>query len=289
MEVFGVAVEHKFADGDKGVVSVGPDFCDVVDVKLVSISVSNWHNLYEPVPGCGTAIKKSIVQIYSCEIFFLLAHLSSFSVSKVLDALSSLEVVLNQMSLTFGVDPLEGVRAVSVHVAIPIRGASVREQDHNLVLGLRSVSPEIKGHVGVLNASLWVTLLGVDEVRELNGVLDEEDGCVITDHVVVAFFGVEFYRKSSWITVAVVRTALTCNRGEANEDWRLFADLIKECGLREPIVKISATSSEYLENLKLTQSRRGSPHSIHGRLRLWRGPRAREYAHERSEPICQGD
>jgi hypothetical protein len=125
MEVFGVAVEHKFADGDKGVVGVGPDFCNVVDVKLVGISVSNRHNLYEPVPGGGTAIKESVVQIYSGKIFFLLPHFSSFSVSKVLDALSSLEVVLNQMSLTFGVDPLEGVRAVAVHVAIPIWGTSV--------------------------------------------------------------------------------------------------------------------------------------------------------------------
>lgn len=56
MEVFGVAVEHKFADGDQGVVSVGPYFCDIVNVKLVGISVSNRHNLYEPVPGSGTAI-----------------------------------------------------------------------------------------------------------------------------------------------------------------------------------------------------------------------------------------
>ena len=131
------------------------------------------------------------MQIYSSEVLFDLAHLGSFRVSKVFDALSSLEVVLDQVSFTLGINPLEGMRAVAVHMAVSVRGASIREQDHNLVLRLRSVTPEIKGHVRVLDACLWVSLLGVDEVWELNGVLDKEYWCVVTDHVVVALFGVE--------------------------------------------------------------------------------------------------
>lgn len=36
---------------------------------------------------------------------------------------------------------------------------------------------------------LGVTLLGVDEVGELGGVADEEDGCVVKDPVEVTLLG----------------------------------------------------------------------------------------------------
>jgi hypothetical protein len=120
-------------------------------------------------------------------------------------------------------------------VAVPVRGASVREQDHDLVLSLRSITPEVKGRVRVLNARLGMALLGVNEVRELNRILDEEHRSVVANHVVVALLGVELDRKSSGVTVAIVGTALASNGGESQEDWGLLADLIEEGGLCEPI------------------------------------------------------
>lgn len=120
-------------------------------------------------------------------------------------------------------------------MTVPVRGASVREQDHDLVLSLRSITPEVKGRVRVLNARLGMALLGVDEVRELNRILDEEHRSVVANHVVVALLGVELNRESSGVTVAIVGTALASNGGESQEDWGLLADLIEEGGLCEPI------------------------------------------------------
>lgn len=86
-----------------------------------------------------------------------------------------------------------------------------------------------------MNARLGMALLGVDEVRELNRILDEEHRSVVANHVVVALLGVELNRESSGVTVAIVGTALASNGGESQEDWGLLADLIEEGGLCEPI------------------------------------------------------
>lgn len=36
-----------------------------------------------------------------------------------------------------------------------------------------------------------LALLGVDKVGELDGITDEEDGSVVSDHIVVTFLSVE--------------------------------------------------------------------------------------------------
>lgn len=71
----------------------------------------------------------------------------------------------------------------------------------------------------------------MNEIWELDWVLNEEYWCVVTDHIVVALFGVMLYSKSTWITVTIVGSTLTSNSGEAEEDWGLFADLVQELGL----------------------------------------------------------
>jgi hypothetical protein len=103
------------------------------------------------------------------------------------------------------------------------------------MLGLWRVAPEVERGIRVLDAGLWVALLGVDEVWELNGVSNEEDWRVVTDHVVVSFLGIELDCESSRVSVAIVGTTFTGDRREANEDWSLLTNLVKECSLGEPI------------------------------------------------------
>lgn len=234
VEILGVAVEHDLSDGLQRIVGMRPDLRHIVDIKAVSISVGNGHNLDKPVPGGGASIEERFMQVASGKVLVLHTLLGGLSISEVLDALSGLEVVLNQECLPFGIDPLIGVRAVAVQVTVPIRGASVREEDHDLMLSLRSIAPEVEGSVWVLDASLGMALLGVDEVRELDGILDEEHGGVVANHIVVALLGVELDGESSWITVAVVGTALASDSGESQENGGLLADLVKEGSLSEP-------------------------------------------------------
>ena len=88
--------------------------------------------------------------------------------------------------------------------------------------------PEVPSHVGVLNSGLWVSLLAMDEVWELHWVLDEEDWSIVSDHVVVSFFSVEFDGEATWVSVAIISTTLSSNSGESEEDWGSLANLVQE-------------------------------------------------------------
>lgn len=211
MEIFRISVEHNLADWFKRIVAMGPYFSHVVDIESVFVSVSKRHNLYEPVPSGSTAIQQCFVEVSGCKVLVLHTLLCSLCIREVFDTLSCLEVVLNQKWLSLCVDPLEGMGAVAIHVPVAVRSASIGKENHNLVLSLRRVTPEVEGHVWILDSRLWMALLRVNEVWELDWVLDEEDRRVVADHVVVAFFGVELDCKSTRITVTVVSTPFTCN------------------------------------------------------------------------------
>jgi len=73
-----------------------------------------------------------------------------------------------------------------------------------------------------------VSLLAVNEVRELNRVFDEEDGSVISDHVVISFFSVEFNGESSWISISVRGSFFSSYCGESNEEGSLLSNLVQE-------------------------------------------------------------
>jgi len=212
VEILWVLIEGKSTDLDQGAVSLGPCFGDVIYVVLVFLTFFKGHHLDVPGPRWEVAFLDVLEEISRGEILVLLSHLGGLLRREVLDALVSLEVVLNQEWLTLVVDPLVGVGAVAVQMAVTIRSSSVGEEDHDLMERLGREGPEVPGHLSGLHASLWVSLLAVDEISELDGVPDEEDWCVISDHVVVALLGVELDGEPTGISVAVVRATLTGDR-----------------------------------------------------------------------------
>lgn len=88
-----------------------------------------------------------------------------------------------------------------------------------------------------MSASVGSSLLGVDEVGELDGVLDEENGGVVSDDVIVALLGVELNGETTRITLQVRSTTLTGNGGESQEDRSLLANLAEETSLGVPEAK----------------------------------------------------
>ena len=85
----------------------------------------------------------------------------------------------------------------------------IHTENGHLVESLGGVGPEIPGHLGALDTSLRVSLLGVDEIRELDWVLNEENWSVVSNDVVVSFFGVKFDSETSWIPIAIVCSTLS--------------------------------------------------------------------------------
>ena len=64
--------------------------------------------------------------------------------------------------------------------------------------------PEIPCHLTGLDASLWISLLGMDEIWELDWISDKEDRRVVSYHIVVALLSIELECEASWISVTVV-------------------------------------------------------------------------------------
>jgi len=251
VEVFLVAVEDELTDGNERVVAVGPDLGDVVHVVSVLVSVSNRHELDEEGPGAFFAGSDVLEKIVGGEVLVLDTHIGGLLCGEVLDARVGLEVVLDEELLVLLVDPLEGVGAVSVHVTETVGGASVGEENRDLVEGLGGEGPEVEGVVGVLGTGVGVSLLGVDEVGELNGVFDEENGSVVSNDVVVSFLSVELHGEATGVTVAVVGTALTSDSRESQEKRSLLADLVEELGLGE-----AGQKKNKVNNLLTAQLRR---------------------------------
>ena len=209
VEVFWVFVKHKLSNFVKRVIGMRPDLSQIVDVETIIISICDWHNLSIPSPGWELTLLNGVVKIHCGVILGDLAHISGCLSSEVLDTLIGLVMILYKEFLALSINPLEGMRAVSVHVSESIGSSTIRHQNGHLMERLGRVTPEVPGHVGVLNTGSGVSLLAVNEVGELDGILDEKHWGVVSDHIIISFFGVMLDGESTRIAVAVVSTTLT--------------------------------------------------------------------------------
>ena len=75
----------------------------------------------------------------------------------------------------------------------------------------------------------------MNEIRELNGIFNEKDGSVVSNHVVVAFLSVMLDGEATGVTITVVGAALTSDGRETKEDGCSLANGVHEGGLAETI------------------------------------------------------
>ena len=219
------AVQLHAAHLDERVVAVGPHFGEVEGVDLVVGCVCLGHQLYLERPRRMVAPPDRLVEVLLVVGLIDACGAGRLGLGQAADALVGLEVELHPVTLTGCVDPLEGVRPVSVHVA-PARGqAPVAEEPGELVGGLRRVGEEVPDVVGFLPVGVGVVLLGVDEVRELQRIPDEEDRRVVPGEVPVALGRVELHREASGIPHRVGAPLGPGHGGEADEDLGLLAAL----------------------------------------------------------------
>ena len=75
--------------------------------------------------------------------------------------------------------------------------------------------------------SLRVTLLGVDEVRELGWVTDEEHGGVVKHPVEVALLRLDLDGETSGVTSGVRRSRLATDGGETHGDLKFCLEAVE--------------------------------------------------------------
>ena len=68
-----------------------------------------------------------------------------------------------------------------IGASAPVRSTTVGEQNHHLVNRLGVLGKVVPEHVCILQVRLGITLLGVDEVRELGGVANKKHWRVVED------------------------------------------------------------------------------------------------------------
>jgi hypothetical protein len=226
MVILRVLIKSHFTYFYKRVIAVRPHFSDVKDIPFVIHSMSLGHYLNTKSPGHFFALLYLLVQMLRCEVRVLAGHLIGLCVGEVLNALVGFEMKLNPEGFAALVDPSIGVRAIAVHMGVPIGRSSVGEKNGNLVGGFRDLRQEVPKHIGILKVVLGVSFLSVDEVRELHRVSYKEHRRVVADHVPVAFFGVELNGESSWVSFGIGAALFSAYSGEPYENRSLLSDLL---------------------------------------------------------------
>ena len=164
------------------------------------------------------------------------------------DRLPGQPVVLDQHRLAGRVDPLVGVDAEALLVAVGRRDPARAEQDRDHVQRLGGGGPEVEDTLGLLLERDGVGLLRVDEVGELHRVADEEHREVVADQVPVAVLGVELHREAAGVARGLGGVAAAGHRREAHGDLGLLAGLLEELGPRELRDRLVAALAGRLED-----------------------------------------
>jgi hypothetical protein len=121
----------------------------------------------------------SLEEILGGVVGSLTSKLGSLLLSQKLNTLlgEQMELGINPFALLVG--ELEGVSRVSLHLSVSIGDTTISEEPHNLVNRLRVVGKVVPEHGGVgttVKMCLRISLLSMDEVRELRWIAEEEDG-----------------------------------------------------------------------------------------------------------------
>ena len=143
------------------------------------------------------------------------------------DPLVGFEMVFHPERFAVRVHPVKGMAAEPVHVTEARRDTTVTVQPGEHVGHLGAERKEVPHVIGFLAAGVRIALLRMNEVREFFRVPDEKDRRIVTNQIVVAFFGVEFDGKAARVTHGIGVTLFSGHRGKSDEQFGALADRIE--------------------------------------------------------------
>ena len=124
--------------------------------------------------------------------------------------------------------------AEAFHEAERARDGAVRHHPHDHVHAFGRQADEVPEIVmrglRLRKGAVRLFLDGMDHVRELDGVLDEEHRDVVADDVPVAFLGIELDGKAAHVARQVERTLAAGDGGEPHKGRRSFAGALEQIG-----------------------------------------------------------
>ena len=128
------------------------------------------------------------------------------------------------------------------------RNRAVGHDPHDHVHAFRRQRDEVPEIVvrglRLRKAAVGLLLGGVDEIRELDRVLDEEDGDVVADDVPVALFGIELDREAAHVASKIGGAFVAGDGRETHEGGRLLAGPLEKVGagdVRQRVIVLEIT------------------------------------------------
>lgn len=207
-----------------------PDLGDIEGIVLELLGLVEGHHLDVHRPAGELAGLDPVVQVPDAIVGIAAGQLIGGLHVQILDALIGLQMEFGVDRFTLGIDQLEGMGSVSIHVGVAIGSAAIAEQEAHLVRGLGTQGEEVPEHVRILQMRLRIPLLGVNEAGEQDGITNEEDGGVVANQIPDTVLRVELDGESARITSGIGRSALTAHRGESHGQGGALLDLVEHLG-----------------------------------------------------------
>ena len=205
--VLDVAIELQDAHLVEGEVFVGPGLGGVKGAPAGALFPLNArgfaHELDGSRPPREVASSDGVEEVALGIVRILASDAVTFSRGEVFDALEGLKVPLDPGAFLAAVDEAESVDAEAIHMAKAVRNTAGRKEHGDVVEGLRGAGVKVPEGGGGRKVGLWVALVDVHHVGEIDGVLDEEHRGVVAHEVPVALFGVEAEGEPTGVTLGV--------------------------------------------------------------------------------------
>jgi hypothetical protein len=207
--VLNILVEGELSDLSQWDLLLWPDLGQVEDVPAELLSFFWRENLDVDGPAWEVTFLDRVEQILGVPVWVLGCHLASLFIGESLATLVGLKMDLDIVEASIRLVPLVGVSGVSVHVSIRVWSTTVAEEVHDLVNSFLVGGEVVPEHSSILQVGLGISLLGMDEERELGWVSEEEDGSVVVDPIPVTLLSVELDGETSWISCGIRGAFLT--------------------------------------------------------------------------------
>ena len=242
-EIVGHPVKDQSPDRQRLDHFLGNDLGRIKHVEVEAIGELLVEQLNAQLPFRETAGLDRLPQIAAVKVRIGAVDLDGLVPDHRLHAKLRLPNEFDECGFVLRVHEPERVDAEALHETERARDGPVRHHPHDHMHAFRRQTDEIPEIVmcglGLGEASVGLRLYRMNEVREPDGVLDEENRDVVADDVPVAFLGIELDGKPAHVTSEVERPLASRHGRKADEGWRLFPhalENVRPCIFGERVV-----------------------------------------------------
>mmetsp|Transcript_19331 Transcript_19331/g.31660 ORF Transcript_19331/g.31660 Transcript_19331/m.31660 type:complete len:251 (-) Transcript_19331:400-1152(-) len=206
--VVDVAVQDHSTNGPQWEHILRPRFSHIQGIEIELVFICRVHGLYVELPLRELALLDRVIQVLSRVAVVLSTDDCRLLVHQRLHTACGLPVILDPSGLAVASEPCVGVDTKALHVPVISRDTDIVQKETEHVAALGMVGEEVPDAPPLLDVVFGIGLEGVDHVRELVAVFDEEHGHVVAHEIVVALASVELDSEAPRVSEGLRRPTL---------------------------------------------------------------------------------